>query len=71
MSILLLQGLSGALFGAAMSLIVLYFITFHTNVNFYLYAVIGIMTSVVCGYAASFLSPQPRGLEGLTLLTSR
>jgi len=58
---------SGVLVGEVASFVVLFYVTMNSNVHFYLYAVIGIGTSVTVGYIASWLLPSPVGeREGLT-----
>lgn len=60
----------GVLIGAAASFCVLFFVTTYTNIHFYLYAVIGITTSVTVGYIASCLLPTSNGNQtGLTWAT--
>lgn len=61
---------TGALAGAAASIAMLYYVTYYTQINFYLYAVIGIAVGVVVGYAVSLVTPAPtKSLEGLTYRT--
>ena len=58
---------TGALTGAATSIGVLYYVTFYSNMHFYLYAVIGIGTAVVVGYVVSLVTGRPSNdLNGLT-----
>lgn len=61
----------GVLIGAAASFCVLFFVTTFSHIHFYLYAVIGITTSVVVGYLASCLlpssNPDQAGLTWATL----
>jgi SSS family solute:Na+ symporter len=55
----------GALIGAASSLLVLYLVQRHTDIHFFLYAAIGILTCTSVGYLASFLfksNPPPASL---------
>lgn len=57
----------GVLIGAVASFCVLFYVTTYTDVHFYLYAVIGIGTSVTVGYVASWLLPSTDGeSDGLT-----
>ena len=59
----------GALVGAAASIAVMTWLTWFSEVHFYLYAVIGIPTCVVAGYVASLALPdrgRGRDLAGLT-----
>lgn len=61
---------TGALTGAAASIAVLYYVTNYTQINFYLYAVIGIAVGLVVGYAVSIVTPaSAKSLEGLTYRT--
>ncbi|MFT5151655.1 MAG: SSS family solute:Na+ symporter, partial [Planctomycetota bacterium] len=47
--------------------LVLIYLTWFTQIHFYLYAVIGIATCVLIGYLASLLLPrEERDLSGLT-----
>jgi len=58
---------SGVLGGAAASIAVLVYLTWFTNVHFYLYAVAGILTCVAVGYGLSFVFPRSgKSLVGLT-----
>lgn len=59
--------LVGALLGALVPLVV----WLTTDLNFYLYAVIGVLTCIISGYGLSLLlpAPAPRDLAGLTLFT--
>ncbi len=60
----------GALIGALISAAVIYWVQTQTNVSFFLYAAIGVLTCVAAGYIASLLLPdQPKPLEGLTIYT--
>ena len=61
---------TGALIGAATSVLVLYLVSAFTPVHFFLYAGIGILTCFAVGYLASVLVPldQPQ-LHGLTIYT--
>ena len=55
----------GALIGAVSSILVLYLIQRHTDIHFFLYAAIGILTCTSVGYLASFLfktNPPPASL---------
>ena len=59
----------GALVGAAASIAVMTWLTWFSEVHFYLYAVVGIPTCVVAGYVASLALPdrdRGRDLAGLT-----
>ncbi len=61
---------SGVLAGVAACFVVLTYAVWFTPLHFYLYAVIGISTAVVVGYAGSVLWPgQGKNLAGLTLHT--
>jgi len=61
---------TGVLTGAVTSTALLFYITRFTNINFYLYAVIGIATCVIVGYMTSIVLPGPRkDLTGLTFTT--
>ena len=52
---------------AAASIAVMAWLTWFSEVHFYLYAVLGIPTCVVVGYAASIALPdRARDLTGLT-----
>lgn len=60
----------GALAGILLGVGVMVLIWQTTNVNGYLYAAVGIVSSVVLGYLASFFLPrEQRDLSGLTLYT--
>ena len=60
----------GALIGAVTSALVLYLVSAFTQVHFFLYAGIGILTCVVVGYLASILWPLgQRQVQGLTIYT--
>jgi solute:Na+ symporter, SSS family len=60
----------GALLGVAASAAVLAWVQTQTDVHFFLYAAIGILTCVGVGYAASLLIPYPRkNLANLTVFT--
>ncbi len=52
--------LTGAMTGAIVSAIVLYFLQGHSRVHFYLYAMIGILVCFGVGYAVSLIFPTPR-----------
>jgi len=61
---------AGALTGAVASTALLFYITRFTNMNFYLYAVIGIAACVIVGYLTSIVIPGPsKDLTGLTFAT--
>ncbi len=56
--------------GATASLSLLLYIFFYTQLHFYLYAVIGILTCVVVGYVVSLATPQwSRPTDGLNWQT--
>jgi SSS family transporter len=58
---------AGALVGAVVSAIVLYLVRTLTDVHFFLYGGIGILTCVLVGYLASVMLPAKRkNLDGLT-----
>ncbi len=60
----------GALAGAISSIAILYYVAFHTSVHFYLYAIIGIGSAIIIGYAVSLMTPTSvRDLAGLTWYT--
>ena len=55
----------GALIGAASSIAVLYLVQRYTDIHFFLYAAIGILTCIIVGFAASLLfkhNPPPSSL---------
>ncbi len=59
---------AGALAGAIISAVVLYSVQRFTDVHFFLYAGIGIVTCMSSGYLISLLVPAaPRNLTGLTI----
>jgi len=61
---------AGVLIGAVASIAVLFYVTQFTTINFFLYAVIGIVVCVSVGYAASLILPGRTGdLTGLTYAT--
>ena len=61
----------GAFIGAITSAVVLYFIKFHTPINFYLYAFLGFVVCFIMGYILSLIIPEKeKSLKGLTLYTS-
>ncbi len=61
---------AGALAGAIAGFAALCYVVFWTQLNFYLYAVVGIGTSVVAGYLVSLMTPPPaQDLAGLTWRT--
>lgn len=63
---------AGVLTGAAASIVVLFCITRFTDINFYLYAVIGTATCVIVGYAASLIvTAEAKDLTGLTFVTRK
>jgi len=60
----------GALIGAVAGSLVLLWVKFYTEINFYLYAAIGVGSCVFVGYLASLVLPRwDRDLEGLTIYT--
>jgi len=60
----------GALVGAAASVVTLYLVKSYTPVHFFLYALVGVLTCIIVGYAASLLLPaRAKNLAGLTILT--
>lgn len=61
---------AGALTGALTSVALLFYVTRFTDINFYLYAVIGTAACVAVGYAASLAMPGAgKDLAGLTWFT--
>ena len=60
---------SGALVGAAVGAVVLFFVQSQSNISFLLYSTVGIVTSFVVGYLASFEIGQNKDLAGLTWST--
>ena len=61
---------TGVLIGAVVSATVLYTVQQHTQVHFFFYAMVGVVTCFVVGYAASIVIPaEPKLLEGLTIHT--
>jgi SSS family transporter len=59
---------TGVLIGAFASIAVLVYLTWFSNVNFYLHSVAGIFTSVAVGYGCSFILPNPKqDVAGLTM----
>ncbi len=62
----------GALIGAVVGTVVLYLVQSYTQVHFFLYAAVGIVTCSIVGYLASLaFPPDQRSLEGLTIFTRR
>lgn len=58
----------GAILGFAASAAVLYFVSTHTAIHFFLYPTIGVGVCFVVGYLASFVAPDGRrDVEGLTI----
>ncbi|PHS15803.1 MAG: ABC transporter substrate-binding protein [Blastopirellula sp.] len=51
---------TGALTGAASSFMILLYIYLYTDVNFYMYAIVGIISTVVIGYLVSLLTPESK-----------
>ena len=61
---------TGALAGAITSATVLFWVSKYTPIHFFLYAVVGVLTCVLVGYAASLvLPPSRKSLAGLTIHT--
>jgi SSS family solute:Na+ symporter len=61
---------TGALVGAITSAVVLYFVERRTDIHFFLYAGIGIITCVVVGWLASLVLPAAmKPIDGLTVYT--
>ena len=61
---------AGALLGAVTSAIVLYLVQSRTDVHFFLYAIVGVLTCLVVGFFASlFLPARDKDLVGLTIYT--
>jgi len=61
----------GALVGALAGAVILYFVRTYTDMHFFLYAVVGIVSCFVIGYLASLLLPARTEPEGLTIYTLR
>ena len=62
----------GALIGFVVGGLTLFFVQRYTNVHFFLYAGVGILTCMIAGYMASFLFPAPaQSLDGLTFYTRK
>ena len=60
----------GALVGAVVSAVVIYWVQTQTAVSFFLYAAIGVVTCFVAGYAFSLvLRDERKSLDGLTVFT--
>ncbi len=59
----------GALIGAAVGAVVLFFVQSQSNISFLLYSTVGIVTSFVIGYLASFVFGRNPDLAGLTWST--
>ncbi len=60
----------GALVGAIISAVVLYYVKYHTPINLFLYPTIGFMVCLIAGYLASLILPErEKSLVGLTLYT--
>ena len=60
----------GALVGALISAVVIYWVQTQTAVSFFLYAAIGLLTCFAAGYIASLLLPDhPKTIKGLTVFT--
>jgi SSS family transporter len=60
----------GALVGAGVSALVIYWVQTQTAVSFFLYAAIGVLTCFVVGYGFSLIFPEDeKGLDGLTIYT--
>ncbi|MDR1010940.1 MAG: sodium/solute symporter [Opitutaceae bacterium] len=62
------SGLS-ALIGAVASIAVLYYVQRHTNLHFFLYAGIGMLTCFFAGWIASIVLPSKKNIDGLTFRT--
>lgn len=63
---------AGALVGAIASAVVLYFVQRHSNLHFFLYAMVGVLTCYIVGWLASLLLPAQSGpLTGLTIYDLR
>lgn len=63
---------AGAIIGAIASAFALFFVQRFTDIHFFLYAAIGILTCVSVGWIASLLIPTPtRDLNNLTIHTKR
>ena len=61
---------TGASCGTVAGVIVLYAVQQHTDLSFFLYAPVGMLTCISVGYVASLLGPaSPRSLQGLTYFT--
>ena len=58
---------TGALTGAIMGAIVLFFVSTFTNTHVYLYAAIGVTTTMVIGWVVSLFSKQNKDISGLTV----
>jgi SSS family transporter len=58
----------GALVGALSSAVALYLVQRHTQLHFFLYALVGVLTCIIVGWLASCLLPhRKRSLAGLTI----
>ena len=58
----------GALTGAGLTTLLLAYIVFFTDINFYWYATIGIPFCVITGYLFSFITPpSTKSIDNLTL----
>ncbi|MHC4503777.1 MAG: sodium:solute symporter family transporter [Planctomycetota bacterium] len=58
----------GALVGAITGAVVQIYVAFFTDVHFFLYAAVGIVTSCAVGYAASLVLPdEPKSIDGMTI----
>jgi SSS family transporter len=60
---------AGALVGAAVGGVVLFFVQSQSNISFLLYSTVGIVTSFTVGYLASFVIGKNKDLAGLTWST--
>lgn len=61
---------AGILIGFVASALILYIVSTHTRVHFFLYGGIGIFGCVIVGWLASlFMSRPPQSLDGLTIYT--
>jgi len=60
---------TGALIGAVLSSVILYFVQTQTQISFWLYSAIGFGSCFVTGYLSSFLFPGKKETQGLTIFT--
>ena len=62
----------GAIVGACVSVVALFYVQRFTKISFFLYGAVGIVVCVVVGFLASFVLPGVRKpLDGLTVFTLR